>query len=273
MSNYGQVDASTSLGVDSILIKPKRAIGPFEAHVTIREVHTDEVEVTNQPVDQGATVSDHAFRRPSRIVIECMWSNSPQQSPPPPQPAPVALPLVVPPVIESIGLEQDPIAINLPAQSLPINVGSPMEQALMTGNSIEQVRDIYQKLLDLQRSFIPMDVFTGKRDYSNMVIESLVQTTGVETENSLHIVATLREVLIAQVTLRTIGASKENQTQPSSTMPMEDRGRVDLVPASNVNIGAAARAGIDAVNAHIDGEAQRLLSPLVKDLADQASLN
>lgn len=271
MSNYGQVDASSSLGVDPILVKPKRAIGPFTAHVTLREVHTDEIEVTDQPVEQGALISDHAFRRPSEIVIECMWSNSPQESPPPPRAAPAATPLLSAPIIESIGLEQDPVAINLPAQALPTVAGSPVEQAVASGNSIDQVKEIYAKLLDLQRSFIPMDVLTGKRTYHNMVIRQLVQTTDKGTENSLHIVATLREVLIGQVVLRTIGAPKENQTQPQSTMPMEDRGRVDLVPATNLNSIAAQRAGIDAINSRLEEDAQRLLSPRVQDLIDQTA--
>jgi hypothetical protein len=273
MSNYGQVNASQSLGVDSILVKPKRAIGPFEAHVTIREVHTDEIEITDQPVEQGAAISDHAFRRPSELVIECAWSNSPKQSPEPPQPAVVAQPLIVPPVIESIGIEQDAQIVNLPAQDIPVLAGPPIEQASMTGNSLEQVKDVYQKLLDLQRSMIPLDVFTGKRTYANMLVKSLVVTTDKETENSLHVVCTLREVLIAQVALRTISAPRDAQEQPESTAPMQDRGRVDLAPAANLNVTAAQRAGIDAVNAKIEEEAARLLSPRVQDLIDQAALN
>src|SRR4051812_9475260 len=76
--SYGLVMAGAQLGLQSVIIKPKRAIGPFVAHVTIRERHVDELDIVDHPVEQGAQISDHAFKRPPEVTIECAWSNSPR---------------------------------------------------------------------------------------------------------------------------------------------------------------------------------------------------
>jgi hypothetical protein len=44
--------------------------------VTIEEVHRDELIITEHPVEQGAAISDHAFKRPPEVIIRAGWSNS-----------------------------------------------------------------------------------------------------------------------------------------------------------------------------------------------------
>lgn len=58
----------------------QRNIGGFIADVTIEELHTDLVEVTDNPVEQGADVTDHAFVKPAHLLIKAGWSNSSQQA-------------------------------------------------------------------------------------------------------------------------------------------------------------------------------------------------
>lgn len=57
-----------------------RNIGGFVADVTVSEEHTDEVTVTDHPVEQGANISDHAFANPVRVVIRAGYSNSGQNA-------------------------------------------------------------------------------------------------------------------------------------------------------------------------------------------------
>ena len=54
----------------------KRTIGVLLPDVTIRERHTDELEITEHPVETGTVIADHAFRRPAEVVIECGFSKS-----------------------------------------------------------------------------------------------------------------------------------------------------------------------------------------------------
>ncbi len=54
----------------------QRNIGGFIADVTIEEDHTDELVITEHPVENGAPITDHAFKRPASVVISVGYSNS-----------------------------------------------------------------------------------------------------------------------------------------------------------------------------------------------------
>lgn len=54
----------------------QRNIGGFVADVTLEEDHTDELVITEHPVERGAPITDHAFKRPASVVISVGYSNS-----------------------------------------------------------------------------------------------------------------------------------------------------------------------------------------------------
>lgn len=68
--------AASVLGFLSPLLFLQRNIGGFIADVTISEHHTDEMAITENPVERGADITDHAYKRPSSVVIRAGWSNS-----------------------------------------------------------------------------------------------------------------------------------------------------------------------------------------------------
>ena len=194
----GILTASLQLGVESILIRPVRKIGEFVAQVTLEEAHEDSLEITEHPVEMGAVMSDHAFKRPATVTIKCGWSNSPSSL----NPAP--------------GTEK---GIN----------------SILTGNSVRQINQVYADLLILQESRIPFDVFTGKRAYSNMLVQSLRVETGEDTENSLIVTATLKQVVITGVSQFIFASPKTNQADPGVTVQTLDLGVIALEPAPNFN--------------------------------------
>lgn len=55
---------------------PQRSIGSFVATVTISEEATDELEVTSHPVQYGADITDHAYRKPSELKVAIMQGHS-----------------------------------------------------------------------------------------------------------------------------------------------------------------------------------------------------
>jgi hypothetical protein len=61
--------------ISPTIIRP-RSIGGFVADVTVEEQHTDEVAITENPVEQGAAIADHAYKRPAEVTIRAGWSNS-----------------------------------------------------------------------------------------------------------------------------------------------------------------------------------------------------
>lgn len=238
----GLVTMGAQLLVDSILVKPKRAIGPFVAQVTLREVHTDDLEITEHPVEQGAAITDHAFKRPAEVVIECMWSNSPQNS----------------------GL------INGLMGAVSGTLGG--IASILSGSSPDQVNALYGQLLALQATAEPFDVYTGKRVYTNMLIKTLVVTTDKQTENALSVTATLRQILIAKTTVVSLTApatATEDLLEPQSTAPVLDKGMQQLssglstfnplagaksLLSSGVsNIASQARSALDSAKGAVGG--------------------
>src|SRR5580692_4636112 len=73
------LDALTDGLIGPIVVR-QRNIGGFVADVTIREEHEDELVVTENPVEQGADVTDHSFKAPARLTVDVGYSNSSLQS-------------------------------------------------------------------------------------------------------------------------------------------------------------------------------------------------
>lgn len=70
------VISAAALELLSPILFMQRDIGGFVANVTLEEDHSDEIEISDHPVEQGAEVSDHAFKRPPSVTITAGWSNS-----------------------------------------------------------------------------------------------------------------------------------------------------------------------------------------------------
>lgn len=68
---WGAIDAAFGL-----LITPQRSIGTIFPDVTLQEIGRDDMVVTDHPVEMGAPISDHAFKRPVAVELRYAWSNS-----------------------------------------------------------------------------------------------------------------------------------------------------------------------------------------------------
>jgi len=150
----------------------RRSIGGIVAQVTIEEQGSDDVQITEHPVEQGAPIADHAFKRPANVTIRAGWSRQ--------------------------------YAWDLSAE---------------TG--------VYGLLLSWQASLIPFNVITGKRSYSNMLIERLQITTDQHTEFALMATITCRQVIIVgTATTEVTGMSNDGNSHAdaSSTGPSTDNG-------------------------------------------------
>ncbi|CVH64008.1 hypothetical protein V3510_002768 [Serratia marcescens] len=189
-----------------------RKIGVIVPSVAISEKHNDTLEITEHPVErptaEGAGfISDHAYRRPSEVTMELGFAGG--------------------------GSLLDGVDTT---QMFDLNSG------LSLGDS---PRDVYQKLLNLQRDRRPFDVTTGKRLYQNMLIKSLDVTTDKISENVLMCVLTLREVIITQTYTIKV-ADKSNMTDGVSTAPVQDAG-VKSPKAANESLLFQAQGGANAL--------------------------
>lgn len=158
---------------------PKRSIGGIVADATIEEIHQDQLTITEHPVEQGAAIADHAYKRPAEVIIRAGWSSS------------------------------SPSALFNPSY----------------------LREVYDKLLKLQADRELIDVLTGKRDYPNMLIETLALTTDEKTENALMLTVRMRQVILVSTQTVTV-PSDDVQQSPQSTGNIQNMGTIQPVPSS-----------------------------------------
>lgn len=140
-----------------------RSIGGIVAQVTIDEQASDDIQITEHPVEQGAPIADHAFKRPAQVTIRAGWSRD--------------------------------YARDLSAES-----------------------GVYGLLLSWQAALLPFDVYTGKRHYTNMLIERLQVTTDNHSEYSLMATIACRQVIIVSTATTDVpmAGSDNDKQDPAS---------------------------------------------------------
>lgn len=207
----GFLQAGAVLGRDAILVRPRRSIGDFTAQVTIEETHQDDLEITDHPVELGAKITDHAYKLPSQLTIKCGWSNSPTPG-------------------------------NF-VQSLRNAVTGTIDGVKnLTGNAPSAVKEVYANFLKLQADRELLDVYTGKRVYSNMLVKSLHTQTDIDTENSLILTVTLRQVILVSTRTLTLAATSiatdpAKLKSPDKNAVQTNSGTKQLVPGTSYNGG------------------------------------
>jgi hypothetical protein len=187
-------------------IRPQRAIASFTTQVTIEELHHDEMVITEHPVEWGADITDHAYKKPPEVMIHCGFSNS------------------------SIA-------------SLITDVQS-FGQLFTTGGTLgptNYAEMIYANFLALQESAQLFSVTTGKRKYDNMLAKSITVHTDVKTENMLAISILCKKVILVQTTLTaSINSNGVAPTpvNPAVSLAVQNMGVKSLLSTTNFNFSA-----------------------------------
>jgi hypothetical protein len=169
-----------------------RKIGIFVPDVVVSEKHVDALEITEHPVEFGASINDHAYKRASEVTMECGFAGGGS-------------------ILDLVNFS-----------SIGLRIG-------------ESPRDIYAQLLQAQQDRRPIDVVTGKRTYTNMLIRAIEVTTDRTSENVLSCILTLREVIMSNTQSITV-TDKANMQEGVSTAPVQNTGVKSLVPTSNSSL-------------------------------------
>ena len=64
----------------ALIMPGLRSIGDLYPHVVVEETHSDELAITQHPVEFGTPVTDHAFMQPYTVEMRCGWSDSTAQT-------------------------------------------------------------------------------------------------------------------------------------------------------------------------------------------------
>lgn len=62
--------------VSLIAIRPARKIGDIAVNVVISENATDTLTITKQPVQQGASITDHAYKEPTSFTTQILFRDN-----------------------------------------------------------------------------------------------------------------------------------------------------------------------------------------------------
>ena len=237
MSNFtGYAIAGLQLGLDAIIVKPNRrffniknpdgsVLQEIKAQATVRELHNDELEVTEHPVEVGAMISDHAFKRPAELVLEIAWSNSPSGFGP----------LVNAGLSAATAAGAANASVNRIVNAAAIGAAAFQAGALLQSSQLGsgvgqygQINSIYDQLRTLQTNRALFSIQTGRRLYKNMICKSLVVETDQKSENALFVVMNCKEVLL--VNSQTVILPAASQADPGSTASAEPKGSVQVLP-------------------------------------------
>lgn len=221
---FGVASAAAGFALQLAMIKPVRSFvgsdgSSIIAQVTVEEVHEDDTEITDHPVEQGAAISDHAFVMPSGLVVTAGFSNSPSITGPLNQLLGAAA-NASPAVQAVVGAAEFAGGV--------INLLSPSQ------SSINQT---YQGLLVERANRTLFTVSTARRIYQNMLIKGLVLTTDQKTENSMLIRITFRQILMATTQTVTVPDSSV-MANPEQNGATQNMGTTYPVPAPNINVTA-----------------------------------
>jgi hypothetical protein len=191
-----------------VLLRTPRMIGLIIPDVAIEEQHSDEVLVTEFPVERGAAISDHAYKRPPTLTMRVGWSNS------------VSLSALATTLISGGATDILPI-INPAATGL--------------GNLVtDRVKLIYAQLLALQENLDqPFTITTGKRQYINMVMTHLSVQTDNKSEYALMATIQFRHVIMVDTKITAIPAQSQ-QANPQATADPVNGGTVQPLSGGSV---------------------------------------
>lgn len=58
------------------LFGQKRSFGPIEVQVVVSETTNDVLTITRQPVQQGASITDHAYKEPTTFAMQILFQDN-----------------------------------------------------------------------------------------------------------------------------------------------------------------------------------------------------
>ena len=228
MTALGFIEAGAQIGLQLLVIKPKRGFSLADgspaivAQAVLEEVHQDELEVTEHPVEQGTVIADHAFVRPAELILTYGFSNSPNRT------SAIG-------ALAGFAAAQSGSARALVASAEAVSGVTTALSSLSGGKSA--VQQAYDNLLTLYRARTLFTIYTGKRVYKNMLIKSLTTTTDRETENSMIVRIGCKQILMAQTQTVTVPDSSV-MADPSKNAAVSDMGTTYPVPTPNINVSA-----------------------------------
>jgi hypothetical protein len=156
----GIFGANTILGI--IFGQDESNIGGIAVDASVTESHSSPCEITENPVEDGSTISDHAQIKPKELTIDGVITDTPLYFP----------------IIQNI-------------------MGIVNKVQELFGKDSRSI-DAYNKFISLQNTREPFTVITGLRKYDNMMLENFTVDRTAKSGGAIVFKAKMKQVVIAE---------------------------------------------------------------------------
>lgn len=191
------------MAFENLFIRTKKFIGDIQLDAVISEAHSNTVEVTDNPVELGANISDHAIILPKKITITADVSDTP------------------------LGFA----AVNQIIDNVSGLFGS------STSPNITRSTAAYSALVQLMEELEPIEIQTKLVLYKNMIITNIDTRQDKDSSRIVSLVISAREVLITESQVIKLEASQLEDGSPKEQgTSAEKKGRQEAqTPTDAVN--------------------------------------
>lgn len=176
----------------SQLIYAKTNIGGFFFDAILRTEHISSLRITEHPVQDGASLSDHAFKMPEVITLEIGMSD--------------AMDSFIPGQFGTGGANILNNLFRLPGLNLIPGMSSTGSKSI----------NAFKTLKSIQAARIPLTVVTRLDIYKNMLIEHIAARDDFKTATGLRAIATLKQIIIGQLATTTVDSDRPQTTETTS---------------------------------------------------------
>lgn len=149
----------------------KSSIGGLVIDATVIQDHIGSAEITKNPVEEGAQITDHVQTNPNQLLIEGIISDTP---------------------------------IGFPILQNVLNIVNTV--TTLFGQSSRSI-DGFNKLVDLKDKREPFTVITTLKKYDNMIITEIRVTRSNETGNAIEFKATMEQIRIVSSKTTTVNGN------------------------------------------------------------------
>lgn len=229
-----------------------RRIGTVTLDATLAEQHQSILRISENPIESGALIADHAALEPKQVTITGIITD--YQPPLLPQPgATGAFLRKSPDFLNQLPLPTEVKSVTLQAatrmqrelgstqhythtmaaalqQTRPLAPWLPTWSGIDSTASNERVQQVYEALLNLQKSGEPIEIMTGAKLYSNM----LLQAIGLNQmqDGMAEFTLTCREIMIV-TTQSVAGVKQASGRARKQAATKTQKGKVQLQPAES----------------------------------------
>ena len=181
--------------------------GTFSLDINTVEQHTSKLRVTENPIENGANIADHAVLDPKEVTVNGLVVGYEVNTPSidsvlgydfPEYPLPMEVRVITEQAEKKLRqyYESHYQAIEKTVNNVIADFLPDYQSPLLNNLSSDRISDAYEKLLAIQRSGEPVTLQTNSRQYKNMVITSVGLTQKQNTVGEFII--TFREVFIVE---------------------------------------------------------------------------